>query len=451
MASRMREAVAPFYLLMCLLLGGSAQGIWTNALLQLTGIAIIAWAAVGEAPEAPPRPLRQLFGIGLAGLAIVTLQLVPLPASLWPQLGGRANLAADYAVLGRAVPALPLSIAPYSSLATLLTVIPAIALFCAVARLRAYRASWLALALLAGTFAGILLGALQVVDAGAEASWYLYRQASFGLAAGFFANANHMATLLVVSLPFLAALLVSARGGTVQRFSAAAALVGGATLVILVGLALNRSLAGYGLAVPVLAGSLAILVPASSAARRWAMIGGAALIVAAAAALMLSPVGDRNLGTAGSVGSRTEILRTTTEAIGDFLPFGSGLGTFRPVYQLYEDHDRVTNVTMPHAHNDYAELVLEMGVPGAMLIAVFLLWWAVTAAGAWRTGDASPYARAASVASAAILVHSLVDFPLRTAAIGACFAMCLALLAERRPRRDGDKSELWPTRHVVLR
>ena len=451
MASRMREAVAPIYLLMCLLLGGSAQGIWTNALLQLTGIAIIAWAGASKSAEVPPRPLRQLFWIGLAGLAIVALQLVPLPASLWPELGGRADLAANYAILGRAVPALPLSVAPYRTLATLLTVIPALALLCAVARLRAYRASWLALALLAGTFAGILLGALQVVDAGPEASWYLYRQASFGLAAGFFANANHMATLLVISLPFLAALLVSARGGPVQRYSAVAALVAGAALVILVGLALNRSLAGYGLAVPVIAGSLAILVPAGSFALRWAITGAVALVVAATIALILSPVGDRSLGSASSVGSRAEILRTTTEATADFLPFGSGLGTFRPVYQLYEDHDRVTNVTMPHAHNDYAELVLELGIPGAILIAVFLLWWAVTAAGAWRMGDASHYARAATVASAAILVHSLVDYPLRTAAIAACFAMCLALLAERRPRRDGDKSELWPTRHVVLR
>ena len=452
MASRMRQAVAPLYLLLCLLLGGSAQGVWAHALLQLTGVAIIAWAAASRSTEAIPTPLRRLFWIFLAGLAIVAVQLIPLPASLWPHLGGRAELAEGYAILGLPIPALPLSIAPYRSLATLLTVIPPLALFCAIVRLRAYRPERLALALLAGTFAGIVLGALQVGSADARSSpWYLYPEASFGLATGFFANANHMATLLVISLPFLAALLASARGGTMQRYSAAVALVGGAALVILVGLALNRSLAGYGLVLPVLAASLLIVVRAGGAARRWMIVGTAALLVAAGAALAFSPVGTKSLGAQTSVDSRAEILRTTTEAIEAFAPFGSGLGTFRPVYQLYEDHDRITNITMPHAHNDYAELALETGLPGLAILVAFLLWWGAAVRRAWRLADAGPYVRAASVASAAILVHSLVDFPLRTAAIGAVFAMCLALLADRRAPLASVKSDLRPTRHIVLK
>jgi O-antigen ligase len=371
---------------------------------------------------------------------------------VWPDLGGRAPLAEGYRILGLLVPAAPLSVAPYSSLETLLTVIPAIALFCAIARLRAYRPSWLTLALLAGTFAGILLGALQVVSTDPTNSpWYLYSQASWGLATGFFANANHMATLLVISLPFLAALLAAARGGTVQRYSAAVALVAGAALVILVGLALNRSLAGYGLALPVVAASLLIVVKASRRTRRLAMAGAAALVVAAAVALAFSPVGTKTLDASTSVTSRAEILETTSEAIGDFLPFGSGLGTFRAVYKLYEDPAQVTPLVMPHAHNDYAELALELGLPGVILIAIFLLWWAVTSARAWRMADATPYARAATIATAAILIHSIVDYPLRTAALSACFAMCLALIVDRRIRSGGDASELWPTRHVVLR
>ncbi len=76
------------------------------------------------------------------------------------------------------------------------------------------------MALLAGTLAGILLGALQVGSADPENSpWYPYAFSNFGVATGFFANANHMAILLVISLPFLTALLASVRGGkrNVQR------------------------------------------------------------------------------------------------------------------------------------------------------------------------------------------------------------------------------------------
>ena len=49
-----------------------------------------------------------------------------------------------------------------------------------------------------------------------------------------------------------------------------------------------------------------------------------------------------------------------------------------------------------------------------------------------------------------ILVHSLVDFPLRTAAISAAFAMCLALLIDRRPEQRQDPTDLRPARHLVV-
>ena len=87
---------------------------------------------------------------------------------------------------------------------------------------------------------------------------------------------------------------------------------------------------------------------------------------------------------------------------------------------------------------------------GVALIVAFIAWWLVAAKRVWRSAEAGPYARAASIASAAILVHSIVDFPLRTAAISACFAMCLALLVERRPVERQDSADLRPARHLVV-
>ena len=89
-------------------------------------------------------------------------------------------------------------------------------------------------------------------------------------------------------------------------------------------------------------------------------------------------------------------------------------------------------------------------IPGMLLMLSFLLWWGAAVWRVWRFADAGPYARAASIASAVILIQSLVEFPLRTSALAACFAMCVALLIERRTHRAADKSDLWPTRHVVL-
>jgi hypothetical protein len=49
-----------------------------------------------------------------------------------------------------------------------------------------------------------------------------------------------------------------------------------------------------------------------------------------------------------------------------------------------------------------------------------------------------------------MLVHSFVDFPLRTAAISAAFAMCLALLIDRRPAQRQDPTDLRAARHIVV-
>ena len=442
------------YLFACLVLGGSAQGIWQNMVLQLAGIAIIGWAAASRAEEPLVGPAKQLLLLAIVAIAVVALQIAPLPPAVWSALGPRHNLVEGYRALGLALPALPLSMTPAASLDSLLGLIPPLAIFCSIVRLKAYRPSWLAIGLVAGTVAGILIGALQVASASSEQSpWYLYEETNVGTAVGFFANANHMATLLVVTLPFLAAIAASARRASMQRYSAVLALTIGAALLMLVGLALNGSLAGYGLALPVVAASALIILPSGSRLRVGMVVLAGALLVAAVVGLEATSIGSSKLGSEAttSVQSREDILATTSRAMRDFLPFGSGLGSFRQVYQLYERPDEVTTTYVIHAHNDYAELALETGVAGILLMVLFLAWWAVAVWRVWRTAEAGPFARAASIASAAMLVHSLVDFPLRTAAMSACFAMCLALLADRRAPPPKEASDLRPARHAVIR
>ncbi|MEP6983222.1 MAG: O-antigen ligase family protein [Sphingomicrobium sp.] len=450
MPSAWKSSVAPVYLFACLIVGGSAQGIWQNMLLQLAGLGIIAWAAA-SGDEPLPTAAKAPLLILIAGLAVVVLQLVPLPASLWTG-GLGARIAEGYALLGQPVPSRPISLTPYGTLNTLFGVIPPIALVCAILRLGAFRASWLAAALLAGAVAGITLGALQVVAPGASSPWYLYRETNRGVAVGFFANANHMADLLVVTLPFIAALAAAGRGRNVQGYSALLAVLAGVGVVVVVGIILNGSLAGYALAVPVIAASVLIVAPPSRRLRvPVAVVAGLALL-AGIGALASTSIGSSRVGqeASGSVQSRQEILRTTRRAIAGTMPLGSGLGSFVKVYRLYESPDRVTPEYVIHAHNDYAELTLELGLAGVLLILAFLAWWAVAARQAWRTGGGGLYARAASIASAVILVHSLVDFPLRTAAISASFAMCLALLIDRRPAQRQDPTDLRPARHLVV-
>jgi O-antigen ligase len=420
-------------------------------LLQLAGLIIIGWAAVAPAEEPMPAPARPLLLLAMLCVAVATLQAVPLPSSIWAH-GARARIVEDFHLFDRPVPPLPVSLTPYASVSALLACIPPLAMFCAIVRLKAYRFSWLAAALLAGTTAGIMLGALQVVSAGPDSPWYLYPQTNLGSGVGFFANANHMADLLVITLPFLAAVAAAGRSGNIQRYSAIVSLLVGVAILLLVGIALNGSLAGYVLAVPVLAASVLILLPQSSRWRGWLTAFVAFSVFASIVGLASSSIGGTKLGQGAgvSVQSREQILRTTGKAMADFMPYGSGLGSFVKVYRLYESPAEVSNEYVIHAHNDYAELALELGAPGIILMLLFLAWWVFACLAVWRKGQGGPWARAASIASAAILVHSLVDFPLRTAAISTCFAMCLALLADRRVPLRQDAKDLRPTRHIVI-
>ena len=116
MVSRLRDVAAPAYLLLCLLLGGSAQGIWANMILQLLGLLLLAWAVLAREADQPPREARQLALIFILGLLVVAVQLVPLAPSLWEQLGGRGPIIDGYRVLGLPPPSLPISTTPWKSL-----------------------------------------------------------------------------------------------------------------------------------------------------------------------------------------------------------------------------------------------------------------------------------------------------------------------------------------------
>lgn len=454
MIAAVRKFTVPAFLLLCLLIGGSAQGIWANMALQLLAVLLIVWAGL---TRPPPDLLRA--GLPLARLAallalVFVLQLIPLPPDIWTALPGRGVVADGYDLLGYQLPWLPLSLAPYQTLASSLAVLPPLALLFGIVRLRAYEESWIAGAIIAAMLAGVLLGAVQVASSGPRGSaWHLYEVTNTG-AVGQFANRNHMATLLLASIPFAVALFASGhlkirgrgRAGAMIAFG-----VGG-FLIVLVGLALNGSAAGIGLAIPVVAAS-ALILPAGWRMRRVAIPVAALAIIVAVVLLTATPVHSELAGGASSAAfqSRAAIWATTIAAIAETFPAGTGFGSLERVYPLFEDPGAIGSTYINHAHNDYLEIVLEGGAAGVLLILLFLGWWLLHASRVWRSALSSPYARAATIASAAILLHSIVDYPLRTAAIAAVFAACLALICSPWKRATvKDETELRPTRHVKI-
>ncbi len=92
-----------------------------------------------------------------------------------------------------------------------------------------------------------------------------------------------------------------------------------------------------------------------------------------------------------------------------------------------------------------------MGIFGVVLIAAFLGWWAMLASKIWRSASFSAMTRAAVIASGVILFHSVVDYPLRTSAIAAVFALCLGMMAQpAEARTDRSGAGVQRARHVKI-
>lgn len=441
------RAIIPVYLAIALCLGGaSAAGLESNMLLQLLAIPLLVWGlmASSEAPLTPPS--RQLLALLVGLLSVLVVQLIPLPPAIWANLPGRERVIEGRAMLGLALPWMPLSLNPMRTLSSLLWLLPAIAVLVATVRVNRARPAAIAWVIVGITLISVAIGALQ--SASSEGSpWYFYRITNSGVGTGFFANANHMATLFLVSVPFLAALFLEMKRRRSGRGSSAVAIAFAiALLIIFVGLALNRSLAGIGLAVPVLAASALLLLARKKALSGWWVGLLALLVLASAAAVFTAPFGNNltSQGAADSDDSRFTSFRIGLRASADFMPAGSGVGTFGEIYPMYEDPAAVTPFFMNHVHGDYIEVALETGVLGLLLILLFLLWWTRRTIAIWRADQPNHFVRAATIASGAMLAHSLVDYPLRTAALSALFALCCALMAEpplRSRRGAGSASD----------
>ena len=449
--SWVRQAVGPAYLFACIVMGGSAQGIFTNLALQLIGIAILAWAFLTRTPLKDSRPARQLGWLAAAAVALVLIQLIPLPPAIWTLLPGRDVVVEGFRLLGQPLPWLSLSLAPAETIATAMAMLPPLAMLALILRLGAYRDSWLLIALLCATFISVALGVMQIQSGGTGP--YLYRQANLGTASGLFANANHMATLLLVSIPFLVALGTRRwrqQSGTNDRLLTAT-LAGGAAVIVLLGIGINQSFALLIIGAPVIGAAALQLIPPGRVrlGRLAAMLG--LLFVAGTAVLAVMVSAGMSASNQTSMTIRADIWAHTSEAIRDSGLAGSGIGTFTAIYPRYEDPATIERTYVNHAHNDYLELALEGGIPAIALMILFAIWWGARAFTIWRSANAAELGRAACIASAAILLHSLVDYPLRTAAIATIFAMALALMADPARRRHQVRlAELRPTRHLTL-
>ncbi len=126
---------------------------------------------------------------------------------------------------------------------------------------------------------------------------------------------------------------------------------------------------------------------------------------------------------------RWQMWRDTLPMIRDYLWLGSGMETFIVLSDSYRTFD--SPLRWNHAHNEYLEWLAETGLVGGALAVWFLLTLARTVAEKMRLTLESRTRQlvvGAALGCLLVLLHSLVDFPLRIPANMLLFAALWAVI-----------------------
>jgi O-antigen ligase len=136
-----------------------------------------------------------------------------------------------------------------------------------------------------------------------------------------------------------------------------------------------------------------------------------------------------HLGDLGP-GIRLDITKDSLRMFSHRPILGWGLGTFPTVYARYRSF--YTNLFINEAHNDYAQLLVEMGVLGFGLMIWFLFrlyQYGLPASRRWEFQWDWAVSLASLLGCTGILVHSFVDFNLQIPANAALFYTLCGLAA----------------------
>src|SRR5437667_6151753 len=390
-------------------------------------------------------------------LALVLLQVCPLPVSLAPLFG---RVPDD--LVGESH--FTVSMARYQTVSHLLLLVSYLtAYFLTLALCRDRNAKRrLVFAVVSFGVFEALYGLIQYLTGWQQIFAYV-KKYYLEEATGTYINRNHFAGFLEMLLPFVIVLALrwtyllskntSGRAGTFRKLVSRTELVSVVfwlflAIVILAALILSRSRMGIISALASLVAILALAGTSTVGPRARAAVAVVFFLGVLGLVLWIGsdPVMSRfeTLGQEYNLNgqSRVSIWHDTLGLIRQHPFLGTGLGSFFVAYTSVQT--AFLNLLVEHAHCDYLEVATELGLPGAILVFGSIFW--VLAQPVRRYGKLEErFDKAVSLACigsiGAILVHSLADFNLYIPANALVFTMILAMAwssahPESPPRRE---------------
>jgi O-antigen ligase len=403
-------------LLIALVIGGSSvRGMGTTVTVQVIALLVLPAAIRWDHDSTYPLAARLLL---FAAFVLTVVQLLPMGA-LFGAVAGPAGVE---------MPApLALSYDWARTAESLLFLLPPALLFASLGRMDAGGFD----RVLRYFYIGLLLNTALALIQFAARQDVMATFLPYPVAAGFFANQNHLASLFFVAIPLVIYQFVVIRRPLLSLLAVA---------VIVIACFAVRSVAGTFLSIGCALVSYALIL-------RMPLVWRLLLIaVTLLGAVLLS----LNVGNVLEIRpddplDRMAIWHNTVRAILAHLPVGTGFGTFDLVYPAFESAADVRSSFANHAHNEYLELLLEGGVAaGIGLVGYFGL-----IAYAMLRFPRSELRIAAFCGLLFLLIHSFVDYPLRNISMVLVFALLNGIILSSAVTATYGRSDASRSRAVA--
>ena len=123
---------------------------------------------------------------------------------------------------------------------------------------------------------------------------------------------------------------------------------------------------------------------------------------------------------------RLSVYKLAWQSVFDNPWRGFGLGTFDTAFRLYRD--ATVSIWVQHAHNDYIEMLMDLGVPAALMLwSAFLLMVGCCLDGIWHRRRMGEIPALGLGVSAIAATHALADFSMHIPAVSLTYAAILGL------------------------
>lgn len=353
------------------------------------------------------------------------LQCIPLPPTIWHELPGRSLTVETLSLVGRAQAWHPITLTFEATFKTFLLSLWLMGLLLAVICLSAKEQRALFALLLALGALHIAIGITQLATHG-SLLFYSHTQGNFLL--GLFANKNHSALFIATLFPIGYFVLLNGRDWEARHLPITAA----ACLLLFAMLILTFSRAGFVL------GLIAFAFVALLAARwRLGRTGGyialaTMLVLVLLVVLASTNIAMQSFGRFAVVGDDPRWLfwQWSWDLVPIYFPAGSGIGSFPEVFQVLEHLEWVKPTYLNHAHNEYLEQLIEIGIAAPILWVSVAVMLTVALRRVWRrrTRSSGRLALAAAVIVFLVFIHSAFDYPLRRPGLAVVFVIALGAL-----------------------